>query len=237
MHIQEYHIDGTPMPPMTKRSSLLQEMTAVFQPIRLLSQYKTLTRSRTGNGQRVMLIPGWKSHETVMYPMKSYLEKLGYQVEYWGLGFNQGQVEKYRDQLIERINHENEEGPITLIGWSLGGIVAREVARSLPSKIAGVVTYGTPAIGGPKYTIGAKAWGEAEADRITKLSEELDATNPITVPMSIIFTKKDSIVNWSACIDHNSANAKHYEVKSTHLSLGIDPEVWKIVSMHLSKYS
>ena len=116
-------------------------------------------------------------------------------------------------------------------------MVAREIARELPDKIASVVTYGTPVIGGPKYTIGAKVWDKKETVRINALLDELNTNNPIQVPMSIIFTKKDSVVTWSACLDNVSENVQHYEVQSTHLSLGIDPKVWKIVRNHLQQYA
>ncbi len=232
-----YNIVDCPHPDETSRAMLLKESYSVVQPLRLVSRLHKLNKKDKGNGERIMLLPGWKAHDTVMFPLKTYLSRLGYKPEYWGLGFNNGYVEKYRDQLISRLSEEHNDEKITLIGWSLGGVVAREVARVLPHKVAGVVTYGTPVIGGPKYTIGAKAWGTEEAERIINLLESLESTDPISVPISAIFTKKDSIVNWSACIDHHSRYVSHYEVKSTHLSLGIDPEVWEIVADHLSAHA
>lgn len=230
MAIQEYDItQPAPAPIKVKRPSIFNEMKGMIQPIRLLAAYKDLAKAKEGNGRRVMLFPGWKSHETVMFPVKTYLNKLGYTAEYWGLGLNNGEVEKYRDEIVERLEKEVGEEKITLIGWSLGGLIAREVARMIPHKISNVITYGTPAIGGPKYTIGAKVYKAKEVQRIIDLQQELDENNPIQVPLSIIFTKNDSIVNWSACIDRKSPNVKHFEVDSTHLSLGLDPSVWKII--------
>lgn len=235
MIVNEYSSTNAPHPQDVKRPSIFQEINSIFQPIRLLRQYSNLTKDKVGKGQRIILFPGWNSHETVMFPMKTFLSKLGYAPEYWGLGTNQGKIEAYRDEIVDRLKGERSTDKITLIGWSLGGVVAREIARELPDRIASVVTYGTPIIGGPKYTIGAKAWGEKEAQRINTLMEELDQTNPIEVPITIIFTKNDSFVSWSACLDHTSKNVTHYEVQSTHLSLGIDPEVWKIVATHLQE--
>ncbi len=233
MSLREYTIHKSPHPSEVKRPRVIQEVRSIIQPIKLLSQYRKLTKLQHGNGQRVMLFPGWKSHETVMYPLKAYLSKLGYAPEYWGLGINNGKLESYRDKIVAKLKAEDRKDKLTLIGWSLGGVVAREIAREIPEKISGVVTYGTPVIGGPAYTIGAKSWGAKETERIIALIDELDRANPIQVPMSIIFTKNDSIVTWSACLDSISKNVKHYEVKSTHLSLGIDPEVWRIVATHL----
>ncbi|MFK7934031.1 MAG: esterase/lipase family protein [Saprospiraceae bacterium] len=237
MKVKEYQIEQSPQPWDMKRAPLTKEIHSVFQPMRLLFNYRRLTKKKIGNGQRIMLFPGWKSHETVMYPMKSYLKTIGYAPEYWGLGINHGHIERYRDEILERLRQEDDDEKITLVGWSLGGLVAREIAREFPEKIASVVTYGTPVIGGPKYTIGAKVWGKKETIRINNLLDELNETKPISVPMSIIFTKKDSVVTWSACLDEVSENVEHYEVQSTHLSLGIDPKVWKIVLNHLRKYA
>jgi hypothetical protein len=64
--------------------------------------------------------------------------------------------------------------------------------------------------------------------------EELDATSPITVPSAAIFSRQDEVVSWPACIDRVSPRAKHFEVASTHLSMGIDPDVWNIVIEQLT---
>jgi len=237
MMLQEYEISNSPAPSEIKRASLVNELQSVWQPLRLISQFHRLVKIKKGNGERVMLFPGWKSHETVMFPMKKYLERLGYKAEYWGLGFNNGQVEIDRDRIIENLMQEDSDEKLSLVGWSLGGLIAREVARELPERIASVATYGTPVIGGPKYTIGKNYYGEEVSKQIHDQLAELDNTNPIQVPMTIIFTKNDSIVNWSACLDYTSKNVKHYEVKSTQFSLGIDPEVWRLVGWHLQGVS
>lgn len=233
---ETFELHNIPNPSTIKRPSLFNEIQSMWQPLRLISQYRGLTRKKIGNGERIILLPGWKSHDTVMYPVKKFLAKLGYAPEYWGLGINHGHVEKYRDQLLTKLKQEASTEKVILIGWSLGGTIAREIAREMPEKVASVITYGSPVIGGPTHTIGAKAWDKKETARIRNLIEEKDLKNPIQVPMSIIFTKNDSIVSWSACIDKNSKNAKHYEVNSTHLSLGIDPSVWRVIANHLQTH-
>ncbi|MEM6766658.1 MAG: alpha/beta hydrolase [Bacteroidota bacterium] len=235
MKTQEYNISDSPAPTAVKRASFLYESLSFLQPARLLTQSMELVQAKRGNGQRIILMPGWKTNALSLYPLKGYLAALGYAPEDWGLGVNQGQVEQYRDKIAQQL--ADEEGKITLIGWSLGGTVAREVARILPDKIGSVITFGTPVIGGPMYTIGENFWDKAETKRINALTEELNETHPIQVPMSIIFTKKDSIVNWAACLDKKSKNVRHYEVSSTHLSMGIDPHVWRIITDHLERYA
>jgi len=234
---ETFELSNIPNPATIKRPSLFNEIQSVWQPLRLISQYRGLTRKKIGNGERIILLPGWKSHDTVMYPVKKFLTKLGYAPEYWGLGINHGHVEKYRDQLLTKLRKEDDAEKVILIGWSLGGTIAREIARELPEKVASVITYGSPVVGGPTHTIGAKVWDAKETARINALIDKKDLRNPIEVPMSVIFTKNDSIVSWSACIDTKSKNVKHYEVNSTHLSLGIDPSVWRVIVHHLQAHS
>jgi dienelactone hydrolase len=124
--------------------------------------------------------------------------------------------------------------PVDLVGWSLGGTIARETARLVPQAVGQVVTYGTPVVGGPTHTLGASAYGRAECERISALIRQLDAESPIAVPMTAIFTRRDSVVSWGACIDHSSPVVHHVEVGSTHFSMGIDPDVWRVVAERLA---
>lgn len=237
MTVEEtFTLDNVPNPSTIKRPSIIKEVQGMWQPLRLLGQYRSLTKNKIGNGERVILFPGWKSHQTIMFPVKQFLKKLGYTPEYWGLGLNNGYVERYRNQIMDKLKKEDSDEKIILIGWSLGGLIAREVAREMPEKVASIITYGTPVIGGPLYTIGAKYYGEEMTQEIAEKVTHLDATNPIQTPISAVFTKNDSIVAWSACIDKVSPNVKHYEVNSTHLSLGIDPNVWRVIVHHMEEY-
>lgn len=235
-YMREYQIGNDPMPEEVQRPSILKEVRGVKEPLRLLLNYRSLTKRKIGNGHRVIVIPGWKADENAMLPIKSYLNKIGFSAEDWGLGTNNGAIEAYRDELVKRIRQTAQGESISLVGWSLGGVVAREVARKLPKQIASVVTYGTPVIGGPKFTIGGKYWDASETKRLNNLAKALDIINPIQVPLAVIFTKNDSVVSWPACLDYNSLDVKHFEVSSTHLSLGVDPQVWRIVAEHLEQY-
>ncbi len=96
-----------------------------------------------------------------------------------------------------------------------------------------VVTYGTPVVGGPTYTLGARTYGRDECERVSRLIEQLDADRPIAVPLTSILTRNDGVVSWTACVDRSSPRVRHLEVSSTHLGLGIDPDVWQIVAHSL----
>lgn len=106
-----------------------------------------------------MVLPGFGADDRSTWPLRRFLRSLGYDVRGWGLGTNDDDVE----QLVERVGSIVEETAaraadrLSLLGWSLGGYIAREVGRDLPEQVRHVVTLGSPVIGGPKYTTAAAA--------------------------------------------------------------------------------
>ena len=218
-------------------TGLLREWRLPLQVVRAVARAPKLARVPRGSGDRVIDIPGWKAPEASMAPIRAYLRMLGYDAQGWGLGVNTGDPERDAAILSERVATLFEEtGEQTaLVGWSLGGVIARETARSVPHAVSRVITYGTPAIGGPTYTVGADSYGQVESTRIRTAIEQLDRDNPIRVPITAIFTRRDSIVDWPACIDRVSTDVEHVEVRSTHTGMGIDPDVWEVVATRLAR--
>jgi hypothetical protein len=225
-------------PPVAPASALglADEWRALLMPPKLLARSPQLARAPRGDGGPVIDIPGWLSPEAAMAPLRRFLRHKGHDVRPWGLGVNTGNPERDVEILAPRVSALAEQTgrPVALVGWSLGGTVARETARRVPHAVSRVVTYGTPVIGGPTWTIGAGSSGPEENARIRALVDELDRTNPITVPITAIFTRRDSVVDWPACIDRTSPDVEHVEVTSTHAGMGIDPDVWETVATRLA---
>jgi pimeloyl-ACP methyl ester carboxylesterase len=215
------------------RSDRVGEIRAAVQVPRLLVRLPGLAAAPRGDGRRVIDIPGWRTPEAVTAPLRAYLRWLGYDARSWGLGANRGDPERDAERLVEVIR--DDAATVSLIGWSLGGVVAREVARAVPDRVRRVICYGSPVVGGPTFTVGARTYGREECERIARLIEETDAERPIRVPVTAIFTRRDGMVDWRACIDRASRDVEHVEVASTHLGLGIDPDVWAIVADRLAR--
>ena len=219
-------------PPST--GDLGRELAGVVELARLLRTAPWLAMAPRGHGQPVIDLPGWKAPEASNLPLRSFLRFLGYDTRPWGLGTNRGTPERDAQQLADQLAARPDERPVALVGWSLGGTVAREIARAVPDCVACVVTFGSPVIGGPTHTVGARTIGRDECARIDALSRRLDADRPIQVPITTIYTRRDGVVDWRACIDRTSPQVEHVEVRSTHLGLGLDPDVWWTVAHALA---
>ena len=235
---QLLHIDKTPpiAPLPTKPQAAptffvdeLQDLARLRGSLPSIPRLARLPRRRR---HTVLLIPGWKMPEETLYALRTYLRAIGYDAHGWGLGTNRGQPEKDRDRLIPKLQeaYSRHGSKVTLIGWSLGGVIAREVARLHPHKVERVITLATPVIGGPSFTLGADAWGAAECLRIARGIAELDKSSPIDVPVVAFYTKRDRVVSWPACIDRSSRDVRHVRVRSTHFSIGFDPDVWRLIA-------
>lgn len=221
-------------PPPSLRA--LGELGSPLDAARLVGAWPRLSQVPRGDGHLVVDIPGWRAPELTGAPLRRYLRRLGYDARGWGFGTNTGDprrdVERLSGRLLELVAAKRE--PASLVGWSLGGVIAREVARRHPDAVRQVITYGTPVTGGPRHTTVARAYRRGPDPDARRVAERLDPTAPIPVPLTILFSKRDGIVSWQACLDHTSPDAEHVEVSSTHIGMGIDPDVWAVVAERLA---
>lgn len=200
-----------------------------------------LTRRRLPRGSGpVMVIPGFMTSDRSTLLLRRFLSGLGHQVRGWGLGLNRGDIEKLLPKVLDRAARHAAGRPLKLVGWSLGGVIAREVARELArsgaAEVEHIVTMGTPVIGGPKYTATAQRYAARgyDLDDIERRVAERNA-EPITAPITAIYTRSDQIVHWRACLDPNPRNrVEHVEVRTGHFGLGYDRATFHIVAERLA---
>lgn len=204
---------------------------------KLLLRAPELARQPRGGGAPVLVIPGYGAGDGSTALLRAYLGLIGYRVRGWGLGRNRGNVGKLIPRIAELVTQWADDvgRPLRLVGWSLGGYLAREAARDRPAAVDRVVTFGSPVVGGPKYTAVAGAYRSRGYD-LDAIEAEVAAREqvPIAVPITAIYTRNDHVVAWQACIDRTSPNVEHVEVRSTHLGLGVDPEVYRIIADRLA---
>lgn len=217
---------------------MLFEMQAAAELANLGLNYRELTRTRARFEHPIILFPGFGTTELAMKLLDGYLKDIGAEVYHWGIGRNHGYVPDLLGQMLEQVRTLSAQRAtkLHLVGWSLGGYIAREVARELPELVGKVISLGTPVVGGPKYTsIGAMyaKWG-FDLDAMEK-DVAMREGNPIQKEILAIYSKGDNIVSWRACIDRVSPNVQHREVNGSHLGLVVNTHAYKLIRDFLSK--
>lgn len=225
---------GRPSGPPSTRTAL-GELGSGLDAVRLVGALPRLSAAPRGDGHLVVDIPGWRAPELTGAPLRAYLRRLGYDARGWGFGTNTGDPRRDVERLSTRVLELVDEtgSPASLLGWSLGGVIAREVARRHPDAVRRVITYGTP-VSGPAHTTVARVFGSG-SDDAEEVTRRLDARSPIRVPLTVMYSRRDGIVSWQGCLDHASPDVEHVEVASRHLGMGVDPDVWEVVADRLAR--
>jgi len=210
------------------------ELFAVRELVRLPARKSALSGAPKGDGRTIVLFPGYSTADRFLYPLARFLRSRGHEVAGWGLGRNDGDVFGKIDRVRAHVSSLAEETgrPVSLLGWSLGGVFAREVARDAPEHVHHVVTLGTP-LHGPPETVSYRIYTPETVDEIKTAIKER-ALQAIDVPMTAFFSKSDRIVPWQNCIDEHSPLVENVEVSSTHIGMTIDPDIWQVVANRLS---
>ncbi len=215
----------------------MAESTSPLESARLLGAARRLSRMPRGDGHVVVDVPGWRAPELSGLPLRRYLAWLGYDARGWGFGTNTGNPVRDARRLTEAVAElaESSGRPVSLVGWSLGGVISREVARERPELVRRVITYGTPVVGGPNHTAVAGAYSHEVRDEASRVTAQLHASRPITVPLTVMYSRRDGIVSWRACLDRHSPDVEHVEIRSSHIGMGVDPDVWGVVATRLAR--
>ena len=217
------------------RLATFLELRAPLDWATILLRAPQLLRAPRGDGRPVMLLPGYGTDETSMRPLGRYLRFLKYDVYDWGLGRNRGDVDRYVNLVGKRtaaIHDDLDGAPLTLVGWSLGGVIARETARLYEPYVREVITLGTPIIGGPKYTAAANRFAESASIDLDEFEKEVHDRNLIGIrqPVTSIYSKLDGVVNWRASIDIYNKQARNIQVNSSHFGIGANGRVWRLIA-------
>ncbi len=195
-----------------------------------------------GDEHPVLLFPGLAADKTCLAPLRELCAELGYDANDWGRGFNTGptgDVEAWIEELAADIAEvaQRQERRISLIGWSLGGIYAREIARLQPQAVRQVITLGSPFAGdGDATNVGwlYRMLSGQQARIAPALAERLPRTPP--VPTTSVYSKSDGVVAWQACLDPcDHAQAQNIEVEASHIGLVWHPKVWAVVADRLAQ--
>jgi pimeloyl-ACP methyl ester carboxylesterase len=190
-----------------------------------LAAWPLLKSAPRGDGHAVIVFPGLGAGDLTTTPLRGFLSSHGYDTYGWDLGLNFGPRHGVLKRGIERVQkiHEDTGRTVTLIGWSLGGIYAREFAKALPDHVRGVITLGTPFAGDPKATNAWRLYEFASGHKLDdpELLAHLKEAPP--VPTTSIFSRTDGVVAWPLSLQRESAHAENIEVVASHIGLGMNP--------------
>jgi pimeloyl-ACP methyl ester carboxylesterase len=189
---REPNPDGASGPPMRR---LLGELAYVVEPVRRLFEAVEVAPAR--HPHTVMLLPGFGAHPLRMRHLARHLERAGHRAKRWGLGFNLGATPETFDSLERRLVHlaECDGEPVTLVGWSLGGIFARELAKHRPDAVARVITLGTPFSGSPRANNAWRAYQFVTGHRVSEPPVEAEIAVKPPVPTVALWSPRDGIVS------------------------------------------
>ncbi len=194
-----------------------------------------------GDGHPVLVLPGFMASDHSTRPMRKLFADLGYQAHGWGLGRNvkfNDVREREMSDLVERIYEESGE-KVSIVGWSLGGVFARELARMHPHAVRLVVSLGSPISNDRRYSAPSRLF-EAINGKQTEPEQEgryrdLSAAPP--VPTTSILTKSDGVVAWRGSVQspEKGALTENIVVPASHVGLGVNPLVMVAVADRLAQ--
>jgi pimeloyl-ACP methyl ester carboxylesterase len=212
---------------------MLAEVRGILEFNTSLLLSPLLMRAPRGDGHPVLALPGFLASDLSMAPLRKYLDQLGYDTHAWQMGRNTGGVARMRGVLRDRLAsiHAATGRKVTIVGWSLGGIYARDLALQAPDLVRYVVTLGSPFAGDVRATNATRLYEAMSGETVDDNSELRQAiSGDLPVPATSIFSRTDGIVNWRTCLLRPSDTAENIEVYlASHIGLGVNSAaLWAI---------
>ncbi len=190
-----------------------------------------------GDGRPVMVLPGLFTTDRSNFALRQYLRSLGYAAQGWELGRNLGTrtVGDEGERLFARIEamHAEHDAPVTLVGVSLGGMLARLAAQRMPDKVREVITVSSPFAGDPRSTNVWRAYEWLTGEKVTSDSireRAAEIAAPLPVPSTAIWSATDGLVNGLICYAADDPQCRNIEVRSSHMGVQLNPDVLRIVA-------
>jgi pimeloyl-ACP methyl ester carboxylesterase len=215
------------------------------EPARSLADLATLPLAASwlsfaprGDGHGVLVLPGLLASDASTVVVRRFLRRLGYQARGWDLGRNHGPTDEVLDKLPARLAAlaALTRGPVSIIGWSLGGIYARELARQRPEQVRRVITLGSPFA----LTHGQRSHADRAYERRStshangRVPTREQVSRPIGVPSTAVYSRRDGIVAWRACVEPETDLHQNVEVRCAHLGFGMDHATLWLIADRLS---
>ena len=218
---RRYELIRAPQPPEARRPPLrwlVGELGELAEPIRRLGQ-PPLEIEPARDPKVVILLPGFGTHPVRMRYMAHQLERAGHKVKRWGLGFNLGVSEELFEQLSQRIQavHQRYGKPVVLVGWSLGGVFARELAKRHPDIVSKVITMGSPFSGSPYDNNAWRIYHLITGHSVEQPPVEADLARKPPVETVALWSPRDGIVSPRASCGKPGERDRAVAIRCNHV--------------------
>jgi pimeloyl-ACP methyl ester carboxylesterase len=204
-----------------------------------LSAIPLLSLTAKGDGHPVLVLPGLMAGDDSTIPLRKFLEGRRYAVRGWGLGLNRGLRDGVQDRLLDLVRDFSDVRgrKISIVGWSLGGIYAREIAKLLPDRVRSVITLGSPFAGDPKSTNARRVYELASGHSADVAHDKFGGSigEPPPVPTTAIYSRTDGICAWQGCVEKSSARSESIEVEGSHCGMAVNPAAVFAIADRLSQ--
>jgi len=221
------------------KTLMFLEGRAIHEFGAFLGALPLLSLAPRGDGHPVLVLPGLVASDISTRPLRSFLKTRGYAVSGWGQGRNLGLREGVRDSMVDLLREMSDSSgrKVSLVGWSLGGLYARQLAKMMPERVRSVITLGSPFAAGPKATNAWRVYEMASGHRAEQVDPRFGGSlaEAPPVPTTAIFSRTDGICAWQGCMEKTSATSESIEVESSHCGMGHHPAVVYAVAERLAQ--
>lgn len=227
----------TQRPP--SKTLMFLEGRAIHEFGAFLGALPLLNLAPRGDGHPVLVLPGLVASDTSTGPLRTFLKGRGYAVSGWKQGRNLGLRDGVQDSMVELLKemHETHGRKVSVVGWSLGGLYARQLAKMMPECVRSVITLGSPFAGHPKSTNAWRVYEFASGKRADDTDDNFGGSLADTppVPTTAIFSRTDGVCAWQGCMEKPSDMSESIEVESSHCGMGHHPAVVYAVAERLAQ--
>lgn len=196
-----------------------------------------LNTAPEGDGHPVLVFPGLATGDFSTLVLRNYISQRGYACHAWDQGLNLGPRPGVLERCVERVQRLRAEyrQPVSLVGWSLGGVYAREIAKAVPDDVRQVVTLGTPFAESPKATNAWRLYEFTSGQRIDDDERVTRLRRTPPVPTTSIYSRTDGVVAWRCSVERDSARSENIEIHSSHFCMAMNPAALYAIADRLAQ--
>ena len=197
-----------------------------------------LSLTARGDGHPVLVLPGLLADDASTRALRGFLNTHGYRAHGWKQGRNYGLRGGLEDQMrarLEELFERHGRRRISLVGWSLGGLYARALAKGAPDRVRCVISLGSPFAGSPRSTNAWRAYEWANGSKVADKLLPAGLAEVPPVPTTSIFSRTDGICAWQACLNAEGPLLENIEIDGSHCGLGHHPAVVYAIADRLAQ--